>query len=305
MAIGLLFSGQGAQTVGMGRSLYEHSTGARALYEEADDILGWKLSTLSFEGPEDALTQTGVCQPALYVHGYALFRELESARALDDLEACLGLSLGELTALAAAGAFDFATGLRVVAERGRLMQEACEATSGTMASFIGGPLAEVEAVARAHDIDVANLNCPGQVVLSGEKAKVLAAVEEAKAAKSFKMIVPLQVAGAYHSRLMESARERFETFLAGIEIQPPRVAVFSNVTGAVQSEPDEIRRNLVQQVVSPVRWEDNVRSAAALGIQSFYECGPGGVLAGLSRRIDRGLKVQSFAEFEHLASLST
>jgi len=300
MAIGLLFSGQGAQQVGMGRSLYENSAIARALYDEADAVLGWKLSTICFEGPTETLTETRVCQPALFLQGCAIFRILEEAGKIGETGACLGLSLGELTALTAAGSFDFATGLKVVAERGRLMQEACDATEGAMASFIGGSEEAVRELAEKHDVDLANLNCPGQIVISGEAPKIAAAVEEAKEAKTFRMVVPLQVAGAYHSRLMEPARAQFETFLQGVEIQAPRVPVFTNVTGEQVSAPDDIRSNLVKQVVSAVRWEDCFRGAGALGISEFYECGPGAVLGGMARRIDRGLKVTSLAEYDQL-----
>lgn len=284
----------------MGRSLYENSALARSLYDEADAVLGWKLSEICFEGPADTLTETRVCQPALYLQGFAIQAILKEAGKLDEVGACLGLSLGELTALAAAGAFDFATGLRVVAERGRLMQEACDATEGAMASLIGGKPEEVEALAQKHDVDVANLNCPGQIVISGEAAKVAAAVDEAKASGTFRMVVPLTVAGAYHSRLMESARAQFEAYLAGVEIQMPQVPVFTNVTGAAVTSPDDIRANLVKQVVSSVRWEDCMRSAGALGLTQFYECGPGAVLGGMARRIDRALKVTSVAEYDQL-----
>jgi|TARA_B110000438_G_scaffold269415_2_gene285779 [acyl-carrier-protein] S-malonyltransferase len=300
MAIGLLFSGQGTQQVGMGRSLYENSATARALYDEADAVLGWNLSKICFEGPAESLTETKVCQPALYVHGYVIYKLLEESGKLDDLKVCLGLSLGELTALAAAGAFDFATGLKIVAERGRLMQEACDSTEGSMASIIGGSPDAVRALVEAHDIDVANLNCPGQIVISGASDKVATAVEAANAAGDFKRVIPLTVAGAYHSRLMESARARFADYLAKADISAPTKTVFTNVTAAPVTTPAEIRENLTKQVVSSVRWEECMQAAAASGITEFYECGPGAVLSGLTRRIDRSLKITSLSEFEHL-----
>ena len=168
MSKGIIFSGQGAQKVGMGLSLLENSETAQALYEQADRILGWDLSGISFEGAESELTETRVCQPALYVMGYAVFQLLRERGRLEDLSLAAGLSLGELTALAAAEAFSFEDGLRVVAERGRLMQEACEATDGAMASLIGGEVEAVQALCEAHDGDMANINCPGQIVVSGE-----------------------------------------------------------------------------------------------------------------------------------------
>lgn len=284
----------------MGKSLYAESPTARALYDEADAVLGWKLTESCFEGPEEVLTETRVCQPALYVMGYAIASILRERGYLGDLRTTLGLSLGELTALAVAESFDFATGLKVVAERGRLMQEACDATNGAMASLIGGDPDAVEALCAEHGIDVGNRNCPGQIVISGAAENVAAAVEAAKAAKTFKMVVPLKVAGAYHSRLMESARAAFATFLETVDISSPKVTVFTNTTGQTVSDPEAIKAALVRQVVSTVRWDDCMAGAVGLGVTEFYECGPGAVLAGLARRIDRNAKVISLAEFADL-----
>lgn len=297
--LALLFSGQGAQKVGMGRSLYDASPAARALYDAADDVLGWSLRQVSFEGPEDRLTQTGCCQPALYVHGCAVLAALRERGEARDPFLAAGLSLGEITALAAAGVFDFATGLRVVAERGRLMQAACEATRGTMASILGEERAAVEALCLEFDIDLANINSPGQIVVSGEVAKVGAAVEAAKA-RGMKKVIPLQVAGAYHSRLMEPARAAFEAFLAGVPLREPSITVLTNVTGGPVRTPDEIRAALVRQVVSPVQWVACMETAAASGATRFLECGMGGVLAGLARRTNKAWSVASVAEAAEL-----
>lgn len=299
MAIGMIFSGQGAQTVGMGKSLYENSPIARDLYDRADAALGWSLKDICFNGPDETLTETRVCQPALFMVGYAIYAILKDAGKLD-MGAALGLSLGELTALTVADAFDFETGLKVVAERGRLMQLACDETDGAMASIIGGTREQVEPLCSQFDIDMANLNCPGQIVISGDSAKVAAAVEFAKESKLFRMVVPLKVAGAYHSRLMEPARAAFETYLSGVDIKTPSVPVFTNTTGKQVSEPDEIRSALVKQVVSSVLWEDCMHSAAALGLTEFYECGPGGVLAGMAKRTNKTWTVRSFCEFSDL-----
>lgn len=299
MAIGLIFSGQGAQSVGMGRSLFENSAAARRLFDEASEVLPFDLKQICFEGPEEELTRTHVCQPALYVHGLAVVAALEELGALPQVGAAAGLSLGELTALAYAGVFDFATGVQIVAERGRLMQVACDATEGGMTSLIGGDLEKAHQLARQFDVDVANLNCPGQTVISGDKGRVTAATAAAKEA-GFKMAVPLKVAGAYHSRLMQSAADSFATFLADKPFSAPKIPVFTNTTGREVSEPDEIKTALVSQVVSAVRWEDCFRGIAALGIEEMYECGPGGTLAGLAKRIDRSAVVRSLSEYADL-----
>lgn len=285
----------------MGKTLYENSARARAVFDEADAVLGYEMSKLCFEGPQEDLTQTKICQPALYVHGFAAYRVLQDAGKLSGLKTALGLSLGELTALAVAGAMDFATGLRTVAERARLMQQACEASEGTMASVIGGEREKVQELCEVCDVEMANLNCPGQIVISGEKTKVMQAVEQGKS-MGFKLIKPLTVAGAYHSRLMEPARQAFAEYLETVPFEKPELTVFTNTTGEAVSEPQAIREALAKQVVSSVLWEDCMRSAAALGVSDYFECGPGGVLAGLAKRIDRSLKVTSVAEFADVPS---
>jgi len=287
----------------MGKSLFAQSAAARGLYEEANAVLGWDLKQVSFEGPEPDLTQTKVCQPALYVHGLALLASLREAGKLPAGEPrfALGLSLGEVTAYCAAGVFDFATGLRIVAERGRLMQQACEQTSGGMAAVIGEERAQVQELCREFDIEAANFNAPGQIIVSGEKTRVAAAVAAAKD-RGMKKVMPLNVAGAYHSRLMEPARVAFADFLAPIPFSAPRCAVFTNTTGQAISDPAAIKAALVRQVVSSVRWEDCMRSAAAAGVTEFWELGPGGVLAGLARRTEKSWALRSFAEFTDVSA---
>ena len=299
MSLALLFAGQGAQKVGMGKSLCDGSAAARALYDEANQVLGWDLAKVCFEGPEADLTQTKVCQPALFVHGLAVVAALKERGQLPEVKFALGLSLGEVTALTAAGVFDFATGLRVVARRGELMQQACEKSVGGMAAIIGEERAKVYELCREFDIEAANFNAPGQIIVSGEKAKVEALVAAAKD-KGLKRVMPLNVAGAYHSRLMESARAEFAQFLAGVEFQRPAFTVFTNTTGQAVSEPAQIREALVKQVVSSVLWEDCMRSAVAAGATEFWECGPGGVLAGLARRTEKAWVVKSFSELSEL-----
>ncbi len=232
------------------------------------------------------------------MHGLAL---VEALRELGKLPAAepqfaLGLSLGEVTAYCAAGVFDFATGLRVVAERGRLMQLACEQTTGGMAAIIGEERAKVQELCREFDIEAANFNAPGQIIVSGEKTKIEAAVAAGKE-RGIKKIIPLNVAGAYHSRLMDPARVAFAKFLEGVPFAAPKLTVFTNTTGQAISAPAEIKAALVKQVVSSVLWEDDMRSAAAAGATEFWELGPGGVLAGLARRTEKMWVVKSFAEY--------
>ena len=299
MALALIFSGQGAQKVGMGKSLYEGSVAARNLYDQAGQVLGWDLKKISFEGPETELTQTKVCQPALFVHGLAILAALQEKGKLPEVRFALGLSLGEVTALTAAGVFDFMTGLKVVAERGRLMQLACEKTTGGMAAVIGEERAKVYELCKEFDIEAANFNAPGQIIISGDKDKVVAAVAAARD-RGVKKVMSLNVAGAYHSRLMEPARAEFAAYLADVSFNQPKFTVFTNTTGQTITEPDQIRAALVKQVVSSVLWEDCMRNCAAAGATEFWECGPGGVLAGMARRTEKSWIVKSFAELADL-----
>ncbi len=299
MTTALMFSGQGAQKVGMGKDLYENSEIARALYDKADEILGWKITELSFEGPQEALTETKVCQVALFVHGYAVYEIMKSQGKLDDVKVAMGLSLGEVTAMTAAGVFDFETGLKVVAERARLMQEACEATNGSMAAVIGVERDVIAEFCKEMDVEMANLNCPGQIVISGEASKIEAAVTAGKE-RGFRRVMPLDVAGAYHSRLMMPARDGFAEFLAGVEFKAPQVTVFTNTTGKEVSEPADLREALVKQVVSSVLWEDCLVNAEASGVDLFWELGVGGVLKGQVKRTNRAW---ANAAFETIADL--
>ena len=269
------------------------------MFEEANRVLGWDLAKLCFEGPEAELTQTKICQPALYVHGLALLAVLKEQGKLPEVNYALGLSLGEITACTAAGVFDFATGLKVVAERGRLMQQACEQTTGGMAAIIGEERAKVQEICREFDIEAANFNAPGQIIVSGEKSKVGAAVAAAKD-RGIKKIISLNVAGAYHSRLMEPARAAFAAYLDTVTLAAPRFTIFTNTTGQSVSAPADIKTALVRQVVSSVLWEDCMRSAAAAGATVFWELGPGAVLAGLAKRTDKAWVVKSFAEYADL-----
>ena len=293
--IALLFAGQGAQSVGMGRDLAEQSPTAADLFQEADDVLGRKLSEIAWHGPIEELTKTSNCQPALFVHGLACLSVLRELAGDFPIGGAAGLSLGEMTAHAAADTFDFATGLKLVQRRGELMDEACAATNGAMAAMIGADESTVRALAADTDVDVANINSPGQIVISGEKAKVEIAIGLAKE-HGIRRATLLTVAGAYHSRLMESAYQKLGAVLLHVPVKPPRFPVISNVTGAEVTTPIEIRRTLQDQVTDTVRWLDCMERLAGLGCDFFIELGPGGVLAGLLRRTRKDVDVTSVSD---------
>jgi [acyl-carrier-protein] S-malonyltransferase len=295
--VALLFAGQGAQVVGMGRDLAEQFPVAADLFGQADEILGQKLSEVMWNGPIEELTKTSNCQPALYVHGFASLAVLRELAGDFPIDAAAGLSLGELTAQAAAGTFDFATGLKLVQKRGELMDEACAATVGGMAAMIGGLENEVRQLAADEDVDVANINAPGQIVISGELAKVEAAIGVAKE-YGIRRATLLTVAGAYHSRLMESAYVKLGEALAEIPIQTPRFTVISNVTGEEVTTPDEIRRTLQDQVTATVRWLDCMERLLERGCELFIELGSIGVLAGLLKRTRKDVEVVSASDAE-------
>jgi [acyl-carrier-protein] S-malonyltransferase len=293
--IALLFAGQGAQSVGMGRELAAHHPAAGELFQEADQILGRSLSGIAWNGPLEELTKTSNCQPALYVHGLACLAALRGAAGDFAIEAAAGLSLGEWTAHTAAGTFDFATGLKLVETRGRLMDAACAATAGAMAAMIGADENAVRSLAADTDVDVANLNAPGQIVISGESAKVEMAVSLAKE-HGIRRATLLNVAGAYHSRLMNSAYEQLEKPLLDATLQMPRFPVMSNVTGSVVDTLPEIRTALQDQVTSTVRWTECMESLLERGCDFFIELGPGEVLAGLLRRTRKDADIVSVSD---------
>jgi [acyl-carrier-protein] S-malonyltransferase len=296
--IALLFAGQGAQSVGMGRTLAEQFPVAADFFRRADGILGRKLSDIAWNGPIEELTKTSNCQPALFVHGLAALAALREAAGEFPIGGAAGLSLGEMTAYAAAGTFDFEAGLKLVQKRGELMDEACAATVGGMAAMIGGLENEVRQLAADEDVDVANINAPGQIVVSGELAKVEAAIGVAKE-YGIRRATLLNVAGAYHSRLMESAYEKLAAELSNMEMQLPRFPVISNVTGEEVKTLPEIRRTLQDQVTATVRWVDCMETLLEeCGCDFFIELGPGNVLAGLLRRINKGVEVISVGDAE-------
>ena len=295
--IALLFAGQGAQTDGMGRDLGDQFPAAAKFFREADQILGRKLTDVMLNGPIEELTKTSNCQTALFVHGLACFSILRELAGDFPVEGAAGLSLGEMTAHAAAGTFDFASGLKLVQKRGEFMDEACAATIGGMAAMIGGLENEVRQLAADEDVDIASINAPGQIVISGELAKVEAAIGVAKE-YGIRRATLLNVAGAYHSRLMESAYQKLGDLLVEVEMQLSRFPVISNVTGEEVKTLPEIRRTLQDQVTGTVRWLDCMERLLELGCDFFIELGPGGVLAGLLQRTREGVDVISVSNAE-------
>ncbi|MFT7303859.1 MAG: [acyl-carrier-protein] S-malonyltransferase [Akkermansiaceae bacterium] len=291
----LLFSGQGAQKVGMGQDLVESYPSAKALFAKADQVLGRSLTDVMFHGPAEDLTRTGNCQPALFLHGLALLEVLREKVPSLEPAAAAGLSLGEMTAHCAAGTFTFEEGLKLVARRGELMDQACQANPGTMAAMIGGRDEDVARLAKDCDVDVANLNCPGQTVLSGKEAGIDEAVSKAKE-YGLRMGKKLQVAGAYHSRLMAGAQDQLGEALAATEMSEPKIPVVSNFLAQAADGPDAIRASLKDQVTGSVRWIESIRLLRAQGHDIFIELGPGKVLAGFMSRIDKEARIISIED---------
>ena len=295
----LLFAGQGAQKVGMGKDLAEAYPAVRSMFDQADATLGYSLSRIMFEGPMDELTRTSRCQPALYTHGLALLEVLKARVPNLQIAATAGLSLGEFTAHAAAGSFDFATGLNLVFNRGSFMEEACQQTQGAMLAMLGGEEAAIRELAAECGIDVANLNAPGQIVLSGSVEGIEAAAANAKN-KGIKRAIPLPVAGAYHSRLMKSAQEKLAAVLASSTICEPTLPVICNVEARSVKTPEDIRATLTAQVTGSVRWVESMQELRAQGHELFIELGPDATLAGLFGKIDKEAKVISIKDIASL-----
>lgn len=297
--VGFMFSGQGAQFVGMGKELHEHDTAARAVFNLADETLQTSLSGLCFNGPEDVLTDTANCQPAIYTTSIACLEALKN-RAKFNAVICGGLSLGEFAALHAAGACDFQTGLNLLKERGRLMARACAETNGGMAAVLNAQPELVSNICSQSGIDVANFNCPGQIVISGPLKELKVAIHQLQQAGVAK-IIELQVAGAFHSRCMQSAADDFGTVLDVADINAPRnCQLVQNVTGEPENDPVTIKKNLKAQVTGSVRWEHCVRSMMAAGVDALIELGPGKVLTGFIRRIDRRFPVLTVGTLEEV-----
>jgi [acyl-carrier-protein] S-malonyltransferase len=307
----LLFAGQGAQVAGMGKDLAGKFPSAKAWFDRANAALGYDLAGVCFNGPEAELTKTENAQPGIFLVSWVCFQLLKeqvgvqasACSPADTLkrelqlkfDAAAGLSLGEFTALTAAGAMSFEDGLRVVRQRGKFMQEACDVTQGGMAAFIGLDEAPTREVCAEAGVVLANLNCPGQLVISGGAEKIARACELAKA-KGAKRALPLPVAGAYHSPLMASAQPKLAAELAKVNLVSPAVPVISNVTASAHGTPAEISAKLVEQVCASVLWEKSMRNLLAQGFTRFIEIGPGTALSGFMKRIDKTATMLNVAD---------
>jgi len=298
----ILFPGQGAQIVGMGQDIAAAFDVARQVFDEANEILGFDLARICFEGPAERLDSTEISQPAIYTTSVAIWRAMQSAGIADDLRAAAtaGLSLGEYTALWLAGGLSFADGLRLVHQRGQFMQDASERIAGGMVSIMGLSQEQTEALCReAAGTDVlspANFNCPGQVVISGSKGACERAVGICE--KHGGRAVALRVAGAFHSKLMEPAAQRLQDVLSRTAIAPPRIPVVSNASSDYHRSPDLIRELLFVQVARPIFWQQSIERLIADGFDRFAEVGPGRVLSGLMRKIDRGVTTLNYSTVE-------
>ena len=282
-----VFPGQGAQFVGMGKDLYETNAEARVLFDKANEILGFRITDLMFEGTEEDLRQTKVTQPAIFLHSVILAKSLGDEFKPDMVA---GHSLGEFSALVAAGALSFEEGLKLVSARAHAMQKACEARPSTMAAVLALPDYKVEALCAEVDdiVAPANYNCPGQVVISGTLEGIDTACEKMLAAGA-KRALKLKVGGAFHSPLMQPAQEELAEAIAAAKFQTPVCPVYQNVDAKPHTDPEEIKENLIKQLTAPVRWTQDVEAMIADGADAFIELGPGSVLQGLVKKINRGV----------------
>lgn len=298
------FAGQGAQAVGMGRDLYDKYPEAKAVFDEADQVLGYSIREICFDGPAEKLTETIYCQPAIYTMSVACL-EAFRARFGETVQpvACAGLSLGEYGALYAGGAFSFAEGLKLLARRAELMEQACRATDGAMASVLSHERSVIKEVTGGCEVDIANFNSPAQVVISGSRAQVVRAINLMKE-KGITKIIPLKVAGAFHSRLMKSAGVGLKPVLNASELKLPTVPVYHNLTARPAATLTELKTNLAGQVAGSVRWEESMRAMVTAGGDLMIEFGPGTVLTGLLRRTLPDVKYRNINSVETLEAFS-
>ena len=288
MKTAYVFPGQGAQFSGMGKDLYDGSELAAKLFEQANEILGFRITDIMFEGSEEDLTRTKVTQPAIFLHSVIMAKTLEDFR--PDMVA--GHSLGEFSALAAVGALSFEDGLKLVYQRAMAMQKACEMQASTMAAIVGGSTEDVEEACAAVEGEIvvpANFNSPGQIAISGSIRGVELACEALK--DKVKLVVPLKVGGAFHSPLMAPAAEDLKAAILKTEFRKPFCPIYQNVSAKAEKDPEIIRENLLKQLTSPVRWTQSVQNMIADGAKEFYEFGPGDVLKGLIRKINPEVQI--------------
>jgi [acyl-carrier-protein] S-malonyltransferase len=303
--VGFIFPGQGSQYVGMGKLLFDHYEIARSIYKETDDLLGYSLSRICFEGPEEELTKTGNTQPGIFVVS-SIVQTILKNRGIKPM-ATAGHSLGEYSALSAAGCFSFEDALHLVIERGKAMNKASEARKGSMAAVIGLEAPQVNEVCRSSSskgiIQIANINAPTQIVITGDAEAVNAAMEKAKEAGASR-VIPLTVHGAFHSPLMEQAAIHMKGVLSKIKIREPEIPFVNNADAAFLTDTEDIRDSLVRQITSCVRWVECMEKLMELGIQAMVEAGPGKVLAGLGRRIAKDMTIHSCETPEQIEKIT-
>lgn len=297
--IAFIFPGQGAQYPGMGKDLYEKSAAAKKIFDRADEVLNMGLSNICFFGSEDELKRTDICQPAILTMSIACLEALKEAgiEGKKNPDYCAGLSLGEYSALVAAGVLSFQDALKLVRTRGELMEEVARKTSGKMVSIIGLDDDRVRKICVAAGVYIANLNCPGQIVISGEAKSIERASQEALNAGALKAI-PLEVSGAFHSPLMQEASVKLSRELSSYSFKSPSIKVIFNVTAGYEADPEKIKSNLIKQVASSVLWQDSIRFILKFGVSDFIEAGPGKVLKGLLRRINSSALVCNVESYE-------
>lgn len=301
MSTAYIFPGQGAQYVGMGKDLYDKFERARHIFETANKILGFDIAKLCFEGPKEELIKTEVSQPAILTTSIAALEALKENRMRSQASAAAGLSLGEYSALVAAESISFEDAVLLVRRRGEFMEEASRANPGKMASIIGLDKAAVEEICKDSNVEIANLNCPGQIVISGKVADIDRAMTLAKE-KGAKRCIVLDVSGPFHSSLMADAGRKLSAVLDKIKISAPKIPVVANVSADCPKSPDDIKRSLVEQVAHTTRWHDSILQMKKLGINTFLEIGPGDTLKGLLRRIDAGLAVYNICKEQDIAA---
>jgi len=303
---GYLFPGQGAQFVGMGKDIYEAHDYVRGIFDKANEALGYDLAKLCFEGPIEELTLTSISQPAILVTSLAALEVLRRSGNLPEPSVTAGLSLGEYTSLVFAGSLTLEDAVSVVDKRGRFMQEACDNSNGSMISVIGLSHEQVEDIvnqaAEKGVVCAGNYNSPLQIAVSGDKA-ALDEISKLAGEAGAKRVIPLNVAGAFHSDLMSPAAQKLAPYIEKAEVKKPEIKFVSNVTGKFADSPDEIKQNLIRQVDNPVRWSQSMELLLSEGVRNYLEIGPGKVLAGLMRRIDADAKVTSLLNIESFEAL--